>query len=367
MLVPSISQRLLFREPRRRAWAQRGAAWLVLLALVLGASVAAAAPGDTSQFPINEDDPSASIPSEEARNAAPLEFGNYLQDMYTRAQTAFEAKEWQKSAKYFEALALTLPDRAFSFNMLCQVYENLGKIEIASANCAKALQLGGVALADHARFVRVTLRKPALSATDVADIDASIAHVRSHVAALPPEAPLPPLPKAAPLPSGRKPTGAEIQADFGRLKEQAELRREAEKVAQQRASFLMDLNLLACRLGVRLRDPAHLASCVDELRTLKADERVVLTFEWSRAVSMKDHARASTLVEKARTLGIPAATLQAMLAEQEKAFALTGTRAFFNRFGASLLIGVCAFALASFGALRFRALRRKLQPANQQP
>jgi tetratricopeptide (TPR) repeat protein len=340
----------------------RVAGVLAFLLLVLGARPARADHGDISKHPINDENPSASIPSEDQRNANPIEFGFFLQDLFTKAELAFQAKEYEKSAKYFEALAKTLPDRALSFGMLCRAYENAGKIELAAANCGKALRLGGVMFIDHFRFVRVTLKKQTLSAVDAADIDASIAHVRQQLGALPPEPEVPPPPQAN-RPKDRKPTANEIMADVARIKEEAQLRREVTEFNRQRAEYVNELSVLACRLGLRLRDAARLGKCLDELRGLKADERVLLTFDWSRALVLKDRAHANALLERAKRLKLPAATLSAMHAEQAKAFAPTGLRAFVERFGLLLLLGALLLASAPLVYLKLR--RRELKPADQ--
>src|SRR5688500_2775159 len=113
----------------------------VLIALLVGLSAAsaiAAMPGDIGgKFKVNDDDPTKGIPSIEERNSAPIEFAHFLQDLTARAEPAFREKKWDRAVKYYEAIARTVPDRAFPYSRLCSSYAELGKIEIAAPNCQK--------------------------------------------------------------------------------------------------------------------------------------------------------------------------------------------------------------------------------------
>jgi hypothetical protein len=336
-----------------------GVRWVAAVAVLGICGPAFAAPGDISKkFSVNEENPSASIPSVEERNAAPLEFGYFLQDLYTRAELAFEKKDYANSVKYFEAIAKTIPDRALSFSKLCQGYQQLGKLDIAAANCGKAIQLEGATLVDHLRFIELSLSRGPLTPEDVANIDASVNHVSAHVAAVPEEPPPAPAPARPP---GQKLTAEEAAASIARVKD-ARLHREQ---VQRRATFLMDFELLRCRLALRLRDVTRLNACLVELQKQKANERVILPFDWSKALIQKDRARASALLERAQLLGIPAATLQRMADEQEKAFRPAGVLGVISAWGTRgilVALAVVALAVGILGAW-FAAKRRSLSPA----
>ncbi len=324
------------------------------LATFLFCVSSSAAAGDVSSFPIDEGNPSASIPSLEARDKAPLQFGYFLQDLYTRGQLALEKRDWATAAKYFEAIVEVVPDRARSFSKLCESYGHLGKRELAVLNCRKALGLEGATLIDHKRFIEMVLAGKALSPADVGSIDASIAHVREQAALLPEKEP-PPRDPPKPVAPGAPPdeTWRALQA----LKETQRERREAIMGKKQRAAFMLELETLACRLGLRLRDAARLNRCLDELKRQKADERVLLPFEWSKALIVGDRTRAATLLEQAKRLGIPPATLAAMLDEQSRAFGLV---AWLKRSWIGLAVGLGA-AAGLGAALLFVSRRRRLK------
>lgn len=329
---------------------------LIVMALSFGAVPVIAAPGDISKrFKVNEDNPSANVPSLEERNANPVEFGYYLQDLYTRAELAFDKKDYAGSVKYFEAIAKTIPDRALSFSKLCQGYQQLGKLAIAAANCGKAIQLEGATLYDHLRFIDLTLGKGPLLADDVTNIDASIVHVASQVATLPDVPAPPPAPERIP---GKKLTAAEAEESFTRIKEARALREQA----KSRAGFLMDFELLRCRFALRLRDVNRLDACLTELKSQKANEQVVLPFDWSKAVIAKDQRSATALLERAKQLQIPAATLGRMADEQEKAFRAPGLIGVVSSWGTrGVLLVLAGFALCV--GIVVAAKRRKLSPA----
>jgi len=332
--------------------------WRVLVAalsLGLWCGFAAAAPGDVSKFPINDDNPSASIPPLEARNANPLQFGYFLQDLYTKGELAFEKKDWAVSAKYFEAIAKVITDRARSFSKLCEAYQHLDEVESARANCAKAIVLPGATLMDHRRFLDVSLSAKALTRSDVANIDASIAHVRAQVAELPDITP-PPRAEIKPLASGAPP--GEAARVLAEMKEAQRERNEAKQSSAERADFMQKYEGLVCRLGLRLRDAARLGRCVDELKRQKADARVVLTFEWSKALITRDRARSRELLEQARKLQIPAATLAAMSREHDDTF---GLLALLKRW--KLVAGaLVACVVIAGGALAWLRRRRRSAP-----
>src|SRR5262249_38846883 len=75
---------------------------------------------------------------------------------------------------------------------------------------------------------------------------------------------------------------------------------------------------LGCRLGVRLGDAKRIAACTEELKKAGADERLVVSFEWSRALILKDKQGAAAILERAKTLHLPDAGMRAMLVEQER-------------------------------------------------
>ncbi len=326
-----------------------------LTTIVWWASIATAGSDLSTVFKVNEEDPAGHIPTIEQRNANPLQFGYYLQDLYTRGQLALEKKDYAKAVKYFETLTKILPDRALSFGALCQSYQHLGKLDLAAASCARAISLEGATLVDHLRFLDVTLSGKAPTKEVVADLDASIAHVREHLAAQPKDGPLPPESTRPSHPPDYQPTSEEVAADVAAAREAHRIRKAEIARRDQRSSFLVEFEITVCRLAQRLRDGKRLGECVERLRGQNVNEPIVLTYEWSKAVVQGDVAGASTLLTKAKKLGIPAATLDAMADEQAKAFAPKGFRGFVRRWGLPLFAVVTGLVLALRWFVRRRA------------
>lgn len=361
--------------PHQR-WALQPLGVVVSLAALLSAAPAAALQGDlATKYVVNDADPVASIPTPEQRNADPLEFGNFLQDLVARAETAFRDKKFADAVKYYEALAQAVPDRAISYSRLCSSYAGLGKVDLAAANCGKALGLAGARVFDHARFINLTLQKSTLSPSDVSAVDASLGHLRSHAASRPQAAaaqasastaPAPATPPAVPAPAG-SPGSAERREQL----KQAFLKRRAERMSEQlndgdakgpaqpAMHLPTEIEVLACRTGVRLREAPRLEQCVNALRELKADPKLLLPFEWSQALIEKDAERATALLERARKAGLPETALAAMTVEHDRALASVGPAGFLKRWG--LVAAAGAALLALFGiTLVARGRRRKL-------
>jgi hypothetical protein len=344
----------------------------VAFALCLVALPAGAAPGDmSSDFTIDDEHPSNKVPTLEQRNESPLQFGYWLQDMILRGERAAKQKDWPGVIKYYEALARAVPDRAISFSRLCLAYGETGKMEIAAANCGKAIQLGGATVIDHFRFVNDSLAKPKLLPNEVADLDASITHLREKA------------PKAAAsddsahsvpasdeervkenfLKLRAKQAAAKLQG-VGSVPPIASAVANSEEQLPVTVNLPLEIEMLACKLAARLEDARRLAACVGGLQSVKAPDALILPYEWSGALVAKDAPRAAALLERARSLGYPADALQTMLDEQEKKLAQKGVVARLKRWGWASW-GIAALAVA-LGLVAWRVLSvriRKLPPA----
>jgi hypothetical protein len=325
------------------SWLQSAFVILALLAATIG--TAAAAPGDLStKYPINEDNPVAGLPTPEQREADPLEFGYLLQDLISRAEGAHTKKDWSGSVKYYEALARMVPERAIAFSRLCSGYANLGKIEIAAANCGKALRLGGARVMDHFKFVNLTLQKQNLTARDVSEVEASLAHLREHLA-----------PKAA----AEAPVSSE-QSALDTLEKQA-----AAKDSPPTQTLVVDVAVLGCKLAVRLRDEKRIDDCLAGLESVGASPKVRLPFEWAKAIVTNDRARAAQVVVTAKSLGFPEAAIESMRAEQTRTFE---AGSLFGHLGNSrwpVLFGALGLVVAVSGTLlwKFVSTKRRLPDA----
>lgn len=345
---------------------------LVALFFVLSATNSAAElPGDIGgKFKVNDDDPTKGIPTPEERNSAPIEFAHFLQDLIARAEPAFREKKWERAIKYYEAIARTAPDRAFPYSRLCSSYAELGKIEIAAANCQKAIRLDGARVADHMRMIELKLKEKELSVSDLGDVDASLVALREHqakierrrAAAAASASANPAAPATPQLPKSEEKIKAEFEAARARnLAAKPGEREPKPSPATTQMTFPIEIELLACRVGVRVGDAKRLDPCVERLRVLEADERLVLPFAWSLALFEKDTGAAEALFEKAQKIGLPEATLNAMRAEETKVF---GAMSVLSKRG--IIFGLLAVAITAFGIAGVRWLRSSANKREKQ-
>lgn len=345
------------------------------LALTLVAAQAQAAPGDiASKFPVNDKDPISSLPSAEERNQNPVEFGHHLQDLIARAEGAFRKQQYESAAKFYEALARVAPERAVAFSRLCVCYGRLGKAELASANCATAIRLGGAKVIDHLRFINLTLQKTKFSQTDADEIEASLEHLRKHAAENPQQAvdseedpashdqaASTPKPANSGLPKRTK--EELIQALKARQMQSfkdpragagVEARAEAPK-ATKPIHLPTEIEVLTCKLASRMQDAARLTQCMDALRALKVKEELLFPFQWAQALIQQDSDRAAALIEEGKKLGLADETLAAMALEQEKAFA--------SRHGKRwALVGLALVVLGAGGIAVARSYAKRRKP-----
>jgi hypothetical protein len=341
------------------------------VALLLAAPRASADPGDIgSLFLVDDNDPVKSIPTEEERNAHPLEFGYYLQDLIAHAEAALHHDDWSHAATFYEALARIVPDRALVFSRLCMVYGKLGQFDIAAANCSRAIQLPGAVVNDHLQFIRYTLLKKNFTPADTTRIDASLAHLRAHVPTLAPPAPSQTPTSAAAVAPSAVPTSSAARAELAKQL----LRRAVDGTAlavlpppdASKGNLPVEVEVLACRLAVRIKDSKRLAECTAALKQYHADERLIISFDWSQALIDGDRARASAILDHAKTLHISEATLGVMVDEQDRHFKTAGVLGLFKRLGAPAVAALVAFLVATLGGIWWAlwgSKRRKIASA----
>jgi tetratricopeptide (TPR) repeat protein len=160
-VVHALRRRLLGR--RRVAGAVAIAT--VLAALCTGERAARAddmpqpSSGWLSKWKVDDAHPEASIPDEKARNADPLQFGYWLQDLSLKAEWSSKHDHHEAAARYYAAMGIAVPDRAIPFSKLCDEYETMGDLKKATNACGDALSRSGVTLHDYAHFVHLVLDK----------------------------------------------------------------------------------------------------------------------------------------------------------------------------------------------------------------
>ena len=196
-------------------------------------------------------------------------------------------------------------------------------------------------------------------------MEASITHLRAHAAANPVEAK--PAPKAEPEPkssaSSPERTKEQIKEDFLNRRGHKTLddaENKAKDEAQTPPNLPLEIELVACKLSVRVRNERKIGACVDALKRLGANPKLVLSFEWARALVRKDARHADELLARAKTLGLPQPAITAMVNEQKRTLAGAGVFGFLRGSKLVILLAVLASVAAVMGALRFsRALKRR--------
>jgi len=261
-----------FRHPPARA-RKSGTVALFAFALAFGGVCAARhaladapPPFQLGHFPINHESPESHIPTTEQRNADPLEFGYFLQDLSAEALKAERKNDYRKALKYWRASAKAVPDEAVGFSHACRAYQILGERENAIQYCAYALKLHGVTTEDYLRFSELMVASPTdLTQAEIRDMDTAIEHLREQANGAPPAA------------------------------------------------------VMECQLGVKIEDEARLARCTAVLAKSAPNDPHTLTFQWSLAMKRHDYGEARTLLTSMAKTPMTGEAIETLRAATEKA------------------------------------------------
>lgn len=268
-----------------------------------------------SNFEINHEKPESKIPTEEQRNAAPAEFGNWLMAMTELAERASQEGDHNESIKYFRALALAVPDSPAAFRRLCDAHDALNQRERAEQYCGAALNREGVRVSDYVHYVNLVLKQPGpLSAAKTENLNDTLSHLRGQ--------------RADP------------------------------KIVTE----------LECLYALKLQDEARLQACTQTLRQQQPNGHMTIAYEWRLAVLRLDRTAAEAAVVRAKQHGVPAATVKTM--EEANRHLMHPVEKLLRRHGRSLIFAAIALLAAVGGGLymwRRRASRAtaiRLQDSN---
>lgn len=299
------------RRLARRRPTRSGVAVAAMLAVALCARSGIAADEESipkhgwlSKWSVNDDDPADHIPSEKDRNAEPLQFGYWLQDLTWKAQHASRKGDHAAAARYYGALADAVPDRAIGFTLACQEYETLGDLDHAINACGQALVRDGVLVKDYAHFVHLVIAKPgSLGRKETDKLTEVLTHMRED------------------------PTSRDFVDD------------------------------LECEVGVRTSNVAQLRECTAGLAALAPENSRVLSYEWNLAIQEGHFALAKGLIERASAAGMPpedTARMQEVTATSEK----------WHWVRVALVGLALALLLGSAGIAAITVRRRRAAPAS---
>lgn len=247
--------------------------------------------GWLSKWTIDDAHPENSIPSESDRNADPLNFGYWLQDMALKAEHASKLGRHEAAASFYNALALAVPERAIAYSKMCNEWEAAGNHEKAVDSCGKALLHDGVTIADYTHFVRLVIKTPG-------DL-------------------------------GEKEKGA-VNNVLKHLSEDPAARAISDE--------------LACEMGVRTSNLDQLRQCTEALQQSAPDDPKTVTYQWNLAMLEGKFDVADALVKRASALGVPAASMQRVTdagaaARRRRLQTVYSILGFAVLLGASVLVG----------------------------
>jgi tetratricopeptide (TPR) repeat protein len=310
-LGATAADALARRKKRRVSATIATAAGVVSAMLLVGPLAHAEEPSPTptkgwlSKWPIDDKDPEKSIPVEKERNADPLNFGYWLQDVTWKAETYAKRGDHMNAARYYKVLGVAVPDRAIGYIKACDEYEAAGDREQAIEACGQALLRDGTLVRDYLHFVDLVLGEPgAITDKQRAALAQVVAHMREDTAA------------------------RDVVDDT------------------------------ECRVGVRTSNVAQLKECTTALAARVPDDPRTIMYLWAYAVARGDSGAAQALVARARTAGVPDKDLGEMTKTTEHAL-------WMGRLRVAIWV-VAAGLLAAAAVLLARSLkpRRRVEAAS---
>ncbi len=252
----------------RRRLPQLAATTLLALAVVLSArdSLAADEPpsaqppaGGLSKWPVDDANPTKSLPTTEQRDQNPMEFGYHMMDLADKADIAKSKGDFAAVARYYEAMSVAVPDRAIGFRRACEAYDKIGNAEKALQMCRGALGAEGLELDDYLHFAKLDMAKPgALAPTDIEDLTQIVAHLKGE--------------------PGTLAAGLQIQ----------------------------------CDLAQRLDDVKRLEECAAAVAKETPNDPKLVIYQWGIAMKKEDYKQARALIDAARNSAIRPAGIEIM-------------------------------------------------------
>lgn len=258
------------------------------------------APGDgaLSKWPVDDSDPKKSLPTPAQRDGNPMEFGYHLMDLADKADRAKTKGDFRSVGKYYEAMAVAVPDRAIGYRKSCEGYEKAGDLEKALQMCRGALGAEGLELADYLHYVQLVLAKP--GPLPVAEID-DVSEIATHL----------------------KATQAGMAAG---LKVQ-------------------------CNLAERLDDVKRLEECATAVAKETPNDPKLPIYQWGVAMKHEDYGQARIILASARksAIAIPGLDVMERLTEEQSAFGRRSAR-FAARYAVPLAVALALLLAIGFGS-----------------
>ncbi len=215
-----------------------------------------------SKRPVDDENPESNIPSEKERDADPLEFGYWLQDVALKGEHASKRGNHASAARFYEALSNAVPDRAIGFIKACEEYEALGDREKAIDRCGAALLRDGLRVQDYTHFVHLVVGRPGrLSEKETAALAQVLQHMKDD------------------------PAGHAAVDD------------------------------LECEVGAKTSNVAQLKECTAALMARAPADRRTISYRWALAIADGQTGEADDLIRQAVSAGVAPAEIEKMKKE----------------------------------------------------
>lgn len=298
-LVAFTGGHALRRVPRRVPAAAVLASFAGVLFLVLPRTASAdpdnaSEPGYLSQWRVDDKAPESNIPTEQERNANPLEFGYWLQDVALKGEMASRHGDHAAAARYYKALTVAVPDRAIGYTKACAEYEAMGDLTDAVAECQAALGAEGLLVKDYVNYVRLVLAKPGpVSQDDLKMLDDVITHMRED-------------------PAGKS-----------------------------------AVDSVECSVATRTSNVAQLEECTAALAKTAPNDPQTISYQWALAMQRGHYSEARALIARGQSLGLADPSVSSMQKATDAGLAQQRRRTLLAIFGAALLLGGLAVIVSS--------------------
>lgn len=232
-------------------------------------------------FPVDLDNPKASVPPEEQRLEHPAAAAAWVREVRQQAEAAEAARDWPKAVRFYQALSFGEPDSAWAYGKLCDIHEGpLGEPQQAEHYCWAGVKRADATLADRYHFldlafaIQVNEDKGGVKVRRAQMIYAVVEDLKS-LAAKEPKA----------VPSERT---IGVAARYLPL-------------AQQREVY-------ACQLAAMAE--AALDPCLKDAAAAGVPDSSLLPFQWAHARASGDDAALARVEAAAKRAGVLAADLK---------------------------------------------------------
>jgi tetratricopeptide (TPR) repeat protein len=280
---------------------------VALLAIAVGSWPRTAAADDDptkwlSKRHVDDEHPDSNIPTDAERNADPLEFGYWLQDVALKGEHASKRGNHYAAARFYDTLIKAVPDRAIGYVKACEEYKAAGAMDQAINRCGQALLFDGLRVHDYVEFIDLVVSKPGkLSDKEVGALGQVIEHMKNDPAAQP---------------------------------------------------WIDDLE---CEVGARTANVAQLKECTSGLAVHKPTAPKTISYEWALAMASGDSRSAETILGTASAAGVAPADIE----EMKKQIAALRMRSALRITAITAAVGLLLAGIA----VALRALLARRRPA----